>query len=341
MAKKETDAISLSRLKEDLRIKQPGRLYVFWGEEAYLREYYIKELRSCIEEEGGGNVEVFDKHNFSADGFSDAVLSYPMLTPRRFILVRDIDPYAPEARYKSLFEELLCDIPDFDCIVFDLGTAAPSGKKNKKIEEAVKDVGIALEFLRPSESELTRWIIRRFAALEKNCQPAEAALLARLCGGMMFSAIPEIEKVAAAAKTDRITSDDINAMVTPVIDVVIYRITDAVTSRNRQSAISLLSSLIAQGTSCITLASAIGRAMRQLYSARLFRDKGCPVSDFMEAWHLKSRYVADMIVSQAQRFRPGALRKGVWACFETEMRLLNSEPDPRTELEMLITELCK
>lgn len=48
MAKKETDAISLSRLKEDLRIKQPGRLYVFWGEEAYLREYYIKELRSCI-----------------------------------------------------------------------------------------------------------------------------------------------------------------------------------------------------------------------------------------------------------------------------------------------------
>lgn len=340
LAKKETDVTALARLKEDLRTKEPGCLYVFWGEEAYLREYYIAQLRACIAQPDGSNFELFEPHTLTPEAFADAALSYPMLSPRKFILVKDFDPFSPDAKMKPVIEEVLCDLPDFDCIVFDLGADGPSGRKNKKIEEAVRDRGLAVEFLRPSESELSRWIVRRFAALGKDCQPAEAALLSRMCGGLMYAALPEIEKVAAFSARPAITAGDINAVVTPVIDVVIYRITDAIASRQREQAQSLLASLLAQGTKPMTLIMTVGRAMRQLYSARLYHDRGLPLTDFMAAWHLKSRYVADMLSRQALRFRTESLRKSVSACFDTEMRLLNSEPEPRVELEMLITELC-
>ena len=35
----------LQRLKEDIKAKTPRKLYVFFGEESYLKEYYRDELK--------------------------------------------------------------------------------------------------------------------------------------------------------------------------------------------------------------------------------------------------------------------------------------------------------
>ena len=38
----------LQRLKEDIKAKAPRKLYVFFGEESYLKEYYRDELKKLI-----------------------------------------------------------------------------------------------------------------------------------------------------------------------------------------------------------------------------------------------------------------------------------------------------
>ena len=43
--KRSTDRSALQKLKQDLRRGTPGTLYVFWGEESYLKRYYLRQLR--------------------------------------------------------------------------------------------------------------------------------------------------------------------------------------------------------------------------------------------------------------------------------------------------------
>ena len=49
-----------------------------------------------------------------------------------------------------------------------------------------------------------------------------------LCGDLMTNLIGEIEKIGAYAKGGRITREDINAVATPQLDAVVFRMTDAI-----------------------------------------------------------------------------------------------------------------
>ena len=46
--KGKADTAALQKLKQDLKSGEPGSLYVFHGEEAYLRDYYLGQLRKKL-----------------------------------------------------------------------------------------------------------------------------------------------------------------------------------------------------------------------------------------------------------------------------------------------------
>ena len=57
--KPKTDNSAMQALKRDLRQGAPKNLYVFHGEEAYLREFYLGELRKAVLPAG---LEDFNHH---------------------------------------------------------------------------------------------------------------------------------------------------------------------------------------------------------------------------------------------------------------------------------------
>ena len=88
MAKKENGA-SLSILKSRLSSNDIGRLYLFWGEERYLLEYYLREIKKYIVAEDESNFEVITGKNLTPERFSDAVLTCQMFDERKLVVVRD------------------------------------------------------------------------------------------------------------------------------------------------------------------------------------------------------------------------------------------------------------
>ena len=50
--KPKTDNPAMRELKQALRAGTPGNLYLFHGEEAYLREYYLGELKKILLRDG-------------------------------------------------------------------------------------------------------------------------------------------------------------------------------------------------------------------------------------------------------------------------------------------------
>ena len=87
MAKKPTRSdgpTGLELLKQDLKSGQFGRLYLFCGEEAYLRDHYLQALQDKLLD---GPARDFNYHRFTPETttmqtFSDALDALPMLAQR-------------------------------------------------------------------------------------------------------------------------------------------------------------------------------------------------------------------------------------------------------------------
>ena len=338
----ESNKTALARLKRDIAEKTPGRLYLFSGEEAYLREYYLRELKKAAVEGDENGIFYFSDKNWDAAALEEEVMNYPMLSERKLIIVEDFDIYKPAPGMKKFAEETLADLPDFVCLVFHMTQGAFEEKKrNKKAEENVAAFGLKVDFERPPEKDLIKWILRRFEALGKECTPKNAEKLARMGGGFMYKVLPEIEKIAAFTRGRVVGAEEINAVATAVLEVVIYNITDEIAAGRPNAAIRLTDEILRSGSDGPALVVAIGRAIRQMYNARLVLDESGGVRKFMEMNRMKSQYVARRVMEQAGRFPAARLRRGVIACGEAEDALLHSPAEPQIVVESLILALCR
>ena len=89
MAKTAPKEDALNKLKLELRNKELGRLYVFHGEELFLLEHYLGQVKKLLLDPltESFNYHRFHTENFDAAAFDDAVEGLPMMaehTPFRW-----------------------------------------------------------------------------------------------------------------------------------------------------------------------------------------------------------------------------------------------------------------
>ena len=117
MAKK-AESGGYARLKGDLAQKTPGSFYVLYGEEDYLRRYYLSMLRRQLVD---GPTEDFNFHRLTSENFSMQVLSesleaLPMMAERTMIQIDDVDLFALPEDDRTQLAALFSDIPDYACL---------------------------------------------------------------------------------------------------------------------------------------------------------------------------------------------------------------------------------
>ena len=83
MAKKtEGTQAGYEQLKKDLAQKQPGRFYIFYGEEDYLRRHYLSMLKKQLLDEltEDFNYHRLTQENLSAQLLYDSIEAIPMMS---------------------------------------------------------------------------------------------------------------------------------------------------------------------------------------------------------------------------------------------------------------------
>ena len=235
------------KLKQDLRQGTVGSLYLFHGEEAYLRDHYLDQMKAKLIPPG---MESFNYHRLAgktltAQRLAETVDALPMMSPRTLIVVQDYDLFkAPEGERKAI-TQLLEDLPEYCCLVFVYDTLAyKRDARMKKLAGVLQDKGQEVPFLRQETGDLVDWIGRRFRALGHDIDTADAQYLIFLCGDLMHGLIGEIEKIGAYAQGRRVTRQDIDAVAIPVIDAVVFQMTDALSRRQTDKAFSVLTDLL-------------------------------------------------------------------------------------------------
>ena len=317
------DAAAVKQLKSDLSAGTLGRLYIFHGEEAYLRDFYLGQMKKKLL---SGGMEAFNLHTLQArecdpKSLGQIVDCLPMMSRRTMVVVYDYDLFKAPAEQRETMAALFADLPEYVCLVFvyDLIEYKPDART--KLAAAIKANGTAVKFTRQEQGDLVDWIRRRFKALDHDIDSELARYLIFLCGDLMTGLISEIGKIGAYAQHRAVTRADIDAVAIPQLDAVVFQLTDAITAGDFDKAVSVLSDLLHMGEPPIKLLSVLGRQLRQLYSARLAMEERKGTGYLVELWGMRSAYPAQKLLDAARRFDRSWCRWAVVQAAETDLKM--------------------
>ena len=163
MAKKTAQTNALQELKAQLKQKELGRLYFFHGEETFLLNHYLGQIKKQLLDPltESFNFHRLNNETFGIRDFADAVENLPMMAESTFVQVDDIDLFKMNEGDRSKMTELLSDIPDYCTVVFTYLTASwKPDKRLKKLWEAIEENGTIVEFAKQDQRDLIAWVSR-------------------------------------------------------------------------------------------------------------------------------------------------------------------------------------
>ena len=339
--KKSTEA--LQKLKSDLKDGNIGCGYIFHGEESYLREHYLEELRLALVPAG---FEEFNYHrlegkDLTVQNLAEMAEAMPMMAERTFLVVTDLDLFKLNEEQREKLIAFLEDIPPYCCVVFVYDTLEYKPNRTmKKLMKAVSDHLEAVEFRAQDSNDLVAWIARRFKHLDKEIDRQTAEYLIFTCGGLMTGLVQEIQKIAAYAKGKSITQKDIDAVADPVLSAEVFKLSDAVLQGNYDLAASILGDLLKMQTEPILILAALGSQLRRIYTARMAIDGGKDKYWLMELWDMKSDYPAKLLMTAAKRTTADWCAEAVKQCQILDRRMKSEKGvDAAGELKLLLVKL--
>ena len=324
MAQKKTaDASAMKQLKRELADGTPGRLYLFHGEEVYLRDYYLGRLKELLI---GGGMEEFNLHALPGGAVTpyaleQAIDCLPMMSQRTLVLLTDFDPFKASEGDRGEYVRLLSTLPDYCCVVLVYDLIPYKADARTKLAAVFKEHGLVVDFARQEQGDLVDWVKRRFRALGRDIDSELARYLIFLCGDLMNGLIGEIEKIGAYSKGSRVTREDIDAVATPQLDAVVFQMTDAISAGSFDKAAAVLGDLYHMQEAPIKIMYSLGRQIRQLYSARLALEAHKGTDYLMALWGLRSAYPAQKLMDSARRFSLDWCRRAVIRCGETDLAM--------------------
>ena len=323
-----------------LRERGPERLYFLWGPEDYLREQYLLTLKKLCLPEGEDSFSFHRLNGPELDPLAlrEAIDAVPFLTERSFVELRDVDLNRVQEPEKIL--DLLSDVPD-SCTVAFVQNARFEPDGRIKLVKGVRAAGRDLKFTQASQGQLIDWIVRRFGALGKGVELEAIQRLIFISGDLMSRLIPEIEKVAAYAKGEKVTQADVEAVANHIPEAVVFEMTELIAQKKTNSALAVLSELLAdKNNEPIMMLAVLGRQMRQLWAARLAVDKGLGAKYVMETCAMKYDYIAAKLINAAKGFTLPQLQRAVELSAETDYRMKSSGADARELLKEAVLRIA-
>ena len=343
MAKK-TEMNELSALKSAIKAKNLGRFYVFHGEEMFLLRYYLEQMKKILVDDltESFNYTRLTAETFELQTFVDAVESFPMMADTTMVVVDDVDLFKLAETERNKLAEVFSDIPDYCTVVFTYETVAwKPDKRYKKFWEAIENACNVVEFAKQDQRDLIAWVQRHFAAAKKQIAPELCAYLIDITGGTMTALAGEISKIVSYSGAEHICKADIDAVVEPVLDAVVFQMTDMLSQGNYGGALLKLQTLLKMQQEPIPILGAIGGALRRIATARILLDNGRPASELQKLCAPMTDYAARKNMEAARRFSPEFCRKAAQLLVETDYKMKTSFDEQERLLEILILQLAK
>lgn len=355
------DCVSLDKSLERQVISP---VYLFHGEETYLRDRYLDRFMSLVPEEVRDfNIDIFDGRRVSLETVVNTASTLPFMAERRLVIVKNADYFGTRRKGKNSNGEeqeeteetgekeeksgnaqgvddalirYLEAPPASACLIF----CADAVDRKRRVYKAIEKNGQVVEFAPLKGRDLNRWIERRAGTLGKAIEPAAVAGLVTAVGNDLRQINTELEKLACYAQTEKITGADVEYMVSKTAELSIFEMVDAVGERKYKKAIKMAREMVFLGQPVVRILFMVARQFRLIIRARSLLEAGC--SDKQAAGQLQVHpYVAQKCIRQAKNFTLAELKAAMEKILLTDADIKGGRQEAMLALELLIIGLCE
>ena len=342
MAKKPLSDGAFQNLKAAVRSKKLDRLYFFYGEETFLMSYYLETIKKQLLDPltESFNHHRFTSENFDLAAFMEAVENLPMMAEHTLVQVDDVDLFKLNESEREKVAAVFKDIPDYCTVIFTYLTVAwKPDKRLKKLWEAVESNGLAVEFCKQDQKELIPWISRHFASQKRRISNELCAYLIDITGGTMTALSGEIQKICAYSGAEEIKKSDIDAVTEPVLDAVVFQMTDRISEGSYDKAFQCLQQLLKMQQEPLAILGALGSHFRRLLAAKCLQEQGRNSYDLQKLCGIPD-YPAKKTMESSRRMDKAFCGRAVEMVLETDYKMKTSYDDTQRLLELLVLQLA-
>ena len=328
--------IDQNKFYKDLESGNVSPVYFIFGDEPFLIDQCVNRFKYALLDENSldFNYSLFYAGDADVVAVKDAVETLPVFAQRRVVILKNSNELKDSewTELESLFKNPV------DSTVFVL--FADKIDKRKKHFKNIIDSAAALEFKKPYDNEIPRWINYYAAQFElKLTQPA-VHRLHRLVGNNLSEIYAQLEKIKIFLDGGtQVEAEHVNSVVSNSREESVFDFTKAVGQKDRVRALEQIVTLLDQGQSEIGIVNLLARHMRILLTVRTGLDQGIGGAKLASLANV-SPYFVDEYAAQAKGWPVRKLEDSLVLLGETDKALKSSPLSSHIWLENLVLKSC-
>lgn len=332
---------ALTELKRQIKEDKLKPLYLFYGEEEYLKEFYITKIEEIVPD---GGFPEFNRIKLEGaeipfSDYDDAWESFPMMTDRKLILIKDSgifklkkgreDIHSTDEQ-KEFWTEKLKHIADDAVVIF----SERSVDKRSALYKAVSKAGYVVEFDYLSEADLVTWVLKQCLNAKVKISKDTAQYLVVRCDPGLNNLNNELQKLMTFCD-EEIYKSDIDRVVAKSLQVITFELSDAIMAGNTEKTLSVLRDLKTVKENAFTILYLMYSNFDKLLHTKLLA--GAPQSE-VAARIGAAPFIAKKYIESARGFSEEALIRMVKRVPEIDLAIKEGRVDEWTALEQYVTE---
>lgn len=313
--------------------------YLFYGEEDYLKEYYINAAKDSIlkgdTDFASFNLIECDEADFSPSRLADALLAMPMMSDRVLCIFHVRLSKLRENERKELYD-VLSSVENSKTAVlllvactgyFDAGNI----KKNRP-SALFRDITkylVPVEFARQSTAALRKWAMRHFENDGLTASPVMVDRIIKLSNGEMLSLSSEIEKLICYAKANgytEITDKSVELLCSGSASLEAFALSNAIASGNKREALAALYECKSKRQKPQAILAGITSEFNNMYKTAVYLGEGMTRDSIANLMGLHP-YKTSIYIDAVSRTEISRLRAALERCRDADRALKSSSID--------------
>lgn len=318
----------MKRIKEDIKNHSFHSVYLFYGEEDYLKRMYRDKMKQAVLEDGDEmNYSYFEGKDTDALQLREIADTLPFFSDHRIVIVEN------SGWFKSAneFADYLKQMPDTTVLVF----VEKELDKRNKLYKYVNKNGLAVEMNAMTAKEMKTWIAVLLKQNQRQMRESTAEYFLEQVDNSMTNVQNELDKLIAYTEgREEITKEDVDAVCSVQITGRIFQMMDAVAGRKQAETLDLYHDLLLLRESPMSILYLLSRHFNILLQI-----KNMPEREEKSVIAKKAGippFTVGKYQSQCRHFSKEKLQAMLDSCIETEYQFKRGNLSDQIGIELLL-----
>lgn len=334
--------MDIDGLKAKIKSGSVAGAYLFYGDEAYMKDHYVSQLRKTVLSAPVPefNYSVYEADKLDTEKLAEEAYMLPLMADYKMAEIQAVSVSSLTGAVSASLADIISDLPEYFMLLFTVRSGEDEEKAIEKKDAspfvaAMRDYGNIVKFEAESGNKLLTWMNRHFTA---GGTPADRAVLENMvtvCGNDMYLLAGEIKKLCAYCGSRQATVQDVEKVCCANESYKVYDLSRAVIDGDMVRAGKIFASLRFASADPIMILGALSKTFSDMLLTLEGLNSGKSYSAI--ASDLKSYdFVIKRYAAVASKRGSKFLANAVSVCAAADKHLKSFRGDPYTVLETAV-----